>query len=424
MQISRELANTIVDPYAFAKWDPAHNAFSELRKNAPIAKAKPDDYDEFWIVSRYDDAQFVEKNLNKIFHCGDRGSTLLPLDTEKQIMEMTGGVPYLIRSLVQMDNPDHFKLRHLTQGFFMPQSLKKLEENIRAIARSFVKKMLAREGEIDFAKDIAFYYPLHVFMSVMGVPEADEPRMLTLTQELFGAQDPELNRAGSEVSPEEAAQALGAIVHDFHEYFSALSEDRKKSPRDDLATIIANAQIDGEPIKFLDAMGYYIISATAGHDTTSATTASGMIQLSNNPDMLADLKADPSGIAAFVEEATRWETPVKHFMRTAVEDTEIAGQKIRKDDYIYVSYASANRDDAVFDNPFTFDHKRTPNKQLAYGYGAHVCLGQHLARMEMRILWEELLPHIKSIEPTGEPKRMAANFVSGPKSVPIRFTAA
>ena len=170
-----------------------------------------------------------------------------------------------------------------------------------------------------------------------------------------------------------------------------------------------------ESAKFINLMKQYIEDETAAQWIEEEGDPAGIIAKSEEEMVV---------IAAFVEEATRWETPVKHFMRTAVEDTEIAGQKIRKDDYIYVSYASANRDDAVFDNPFTFDHKRTPNKQLAYGYGAHVCLGQHLARMEMRILWEELLPHIKSIEPTGEPKRMAANFVSGPKSVPIRFTAA
>mgnify|MGYP000604147586 CR=1 FL=1 len=234
--------------------------------------------------------------------------------------------------------------------------------------------------------------------------------------------DPELNREGREVPPSEHARVLGEVVQDFHEYFGAMSEDRRQNPREDLATIIANAKIDEQPISFMDAMGYYIIAATAGHDTTSATTASAMIELASDPDILPALKQDPKGIAAFVEESIRWETPVKHFMRTATQDTEIAGQQIRKDDYIYLSYASANRDESVFAAPDTFNPARSPNKQVAFGYGPHVCLGQHLARLEMRVLWEELLPHIGSLELAGEPQRMAANFVCGPKSVPIRFT--
>ena len=422
MQIPLQAANTIVDPKAFAAWDPVHDVFRELRNSAPVAKAKPDGYDEFWVVSRYEDVQFVEKNMNSLFHCGDRGSTLLPLDAENHIREMTGGLPYLIRSLVQMDNPDHYKLRHLTQAWFMPQNLRKLEDRIRSIARSFVDKMLAFDGECDFAKEIAFYYPLHVVMEVIGVPASDEPRMLKLTQEIFGSADPELNREGREVPPSEHARVLGEVVQDFHEYFGAMSEDRRQNPREDLATIIANAKIDEQPISFMDAMGYYIIAATAGHDTTSATTASAMIELALNPDILPALKQDPKGISAFVEESIRWETPVKHFMRTATQDTEIAGQQIRKDDYIYLSYASANRDESVFAAPDTFNPARSPNKQVAFGYGPHVCLGQHLARLEMRVLWEELLPHIASLKLAGEPQRMAANFVCGPKSVPIRFT--
>ncbi|MFC6197008.1 cytochrome P450 [Ponticaulis profundi] len=422
MKISQEQANLIADPRAFAAWDPIHELYRDLRRDAPLAKASPEGYGEFWVVTRFADIQAIEKQ-NELFHAGDRTPTLMPLATEEFIKQMTGGSPHIVRSLVQMDNPDHFKHRMLTQSWFMPQSLKKLEDRIREIARSFVDKMLATEGECDFARDIAFYYPLHVVMEVIGVPEADEPRMLKLTQELFGAADPDLNREGSaDMTAEESAAITGAVVADFHNYFSTISEERRKDPQNDLATIIANAEIDGLPIGFQEAMGYYIIAATAGHDTTSATTASAMIELAKSPDMLKRLQDDPSLIPGFVEESIRWETPVKHFLRTATADTEIAGQKIAKDDYLYLAYPSGNRDEAVFDDPFEFRPERSPNRHVAFGYGAHICLGQHLARMEMRVLWEELLPKLKTLELNGAPTRMAASFVCGPKSVPVRFS--
>ena len=194
MEISREAANTIVDPFAYAQWDPAHEVFKELRRSAPLAKARPDGYEEFWVVTRHEDVQFVEKNLNNLFRCSDRSSIILQSDAEEHIRQMTGGSANLVRSLVSIDNPDHYKLRHLTQSWFMPQKLRALEERIRGIARSFVDKMLQYDGTCDFARDIAFYYPLHVVMDVIGVPAADEPRMLKLTQEILV--QPTLNSSG------------------------------------------------------------------------------------------------------------------------------------------------------------------------------------------------------------------------------------
>jgi len=259
-------------------------------------------------------------------------------------------------------------------------------------------------------------------MEVLGVPEADEPRMLKLTQELFGSADPDLNRSGAEVKDADAALAqIGATVGEFITYFNEMTEDRRARPRDDLASVIANGQIEGKPLGHLEAMSYYIIAATAGHDTTSNTTAGGLWALAENPDQFAKLKADPSLIPLYLEESIRWVTPVKHFMRTATADAEVHGQKIAKGDWLMLSYPSGNRDEDVFDEPFAFKVDRSPNKHVAFGYGAHVCLGQHLGRMEMRILWEELLPRLHSVELAGEPKRMQASFVCGPKSVPIRY---
>jgi cytochrome P450 len=188
--------------------------------------------------------------------------------------------------------------------------------------------------------------------------------------------------------------------------------------------VIANSTIDGKPITELEAMSYYVIVATAGHDTTSSTTAGAMWALCENPDQLKALQADPSKIPAMIDEAIRFTTPVKTFMRSATEDTELRGRQIKKGDWLMLCYASGNRDEEVFDDAQAFHADRSPNKQLAFGYGAHLCLGQHLAKMEMRILFEELLPRLKSVKLNGTPKQSMAVFVNGPKTVPIKFEMA
>jgi cytochrome P450 len=260
-------------------------------------------------------------------------------------------------------------------------------------------------------------------MEILGVPAEDEPRMLRLTQELFGAQDPEMNRERQEMmGTPEAMEALQAVIADFYMYFKGITDDRKANPAADLATVIATGEIDGAPLNDLEAMSYYIIVATAGHDTTSSSTAGAVWGLAANPGEFAKVKADPSLIPGLVDEAIRWMTPVKHFMRSATEDTEVGGQKIAKGDWLWLAYPSGNRDEAVFEDPDAFRVDRKSGKHLAFGYGAHLCLGQHLAKMEMRILFEELLPRLKTLELAGEPKLAQANFVSGPKSLPIRYS--
>jgi hypothetical protein len=421
VSIPQDIANTIVDPKAYADGTRIDEAFTWLRREAPLAQAQPEGFDPFWVVTRFADIQEVEKQ-NELFHNGDRATVVTNIEADRKVREMTGGSPHLVRSLVQMDNPDHFAYRRLTQSWFLPQNLRGLEARIREIARGFVDRMAAKGDRCDFARDVAFLYPLHVIMEVLGVPEIDEPRMLKLTQELFGSADPELNRSGAEVTSVDVGVAdVQKTVVEFMTYFNEMTEDRRRNPRNDLASVIANGQIEGQPLGHLEAMSYYIIAATAGHDTTSSTTAGALWALAENPDQFAKLKANPGLIMGHVEESIRWVTPVKHFMRSATADTELAGQKIAKGDWMMLCYPSGNRDETVFKDPFKYDIERSPNKHVAFGYGAHVCLGQHLARMEMRILWEELLPRLESLELDGKPANMQASFVCGPKSVPIRF---
>jgi cytochrome P450 len=274
-----------------------------------------------------------------------------------------------------------------------------------------------------FAREIAFLYLLRVIMTLLGVPREDEPVMLRLTQELFSNSDPEFNRTRKPVTAQEALEGLKIVIAEFEDNFADATRKFRAHPIDHLNRLIANATIRGEYLTHRQIMGYYIITATAGHDTTSHTTSGAMWALAERPEMFAALKAKPELIGVFVEESIRWLTPVNHFMRSATRDIELGGQSIAKDDWLMLSFQSANRDETAFDAPFEFRLDRAPNPQIAFGYGPHVCLGQHLARMEMRLLWEELLPRLKSVELNGTPTRTISNFASGPKHVPIRFTA-
>jgi len=420
--IAKEIAETIVDPKAYAAFQPIEDAFRALRADSPLDVAEVEGFDPFWVVTRQADIREVELK-NELFHNGDRSTVLTTIEADRKVRAMMGGSPHLVRSLVQMDNPDHANYRRLTQGYFAPQNLRPLEDRVREIARGFVDRMAAHGDRCDFAKDVAFLYPLHVIMEVLGVPEADEPRMLKLTQELFGSADPELNRSQGQVTdPDQALANIQGTVADFIAYFNEMTEDRRRNPRGDLASIIDNGQIEGQQYRNQYLMSYYIIAATAGHDTTSSTTAVALWALAENPAQFRKVKEDPSLIKGLIEESIRWETPVKHFMRTATDDAELAGKKIAKGDWLFLSYPSGNRDETVFEDPFKFRVDRTPNKHVAFGYGAHVCLGQHLARMEMRILWEELFKRLKSVELNGKCERTISNFVCGPKHVPIRFS--
>ena len=419
IRIPAAIAETLVDPRAYADAR-LHESYDWLRANNPLGRAEVEGFAPFWVVTKHADILEVSRQ-NDLFHNGDLPTTLTTLAADAQVRQITGGSPHLVRSLVQMDPPDHHKYRALTQAWFMPQNIRKLDERIHQIAAASVERMAATGGTCDFVGEVALHYPLHVVMEILGVPEADEPRMLMLTQELFGAADPDLAR---EAEQSLDISALQAVIADFYAYFGAISADRRANPRDDLATVLANAQIDGAPISELEALSYYVIVATAGHDTTSSTTAGALWALAERPDQLAWVKEDLSRVPNLIEEAIRWTTPVKTFMRSATEDTELGGRKIKKGDWLMLCYASGNRDEDVFENANTFDPSRTPNRQLAFGYGAHLCLGQHLARMEMRILFELLLPRLKSVELAGEAKLSLSTFVNGPKTLPIRFEMA
>lgn len=402
----------VVTPVLWGDDAAMHATLKEMRQSAPVAWLEPEGFRPFYALTRHADIVEIEK-LNNQFLNEPRA---ILLDEEFEAVPPEEGGPGMVRTLIHMDEPDHHKFRGLTQSWFQPGNLRKHEETFRGIARMFIDRMAEMDGECDFVADIAMLYPLRIIMSILGVPESDEARMLKLTQELFGGADPELQR------DEEQDQADQTnVLIDFFNYFNEMTEDRRRNPKGDVATVIANAEIDGEIIGHMEAMSYYLIVATAGHDTTSSSTAGGMQALATNEGELEKLKKSPRMIRSAVEEMLRWTSPVRHFMRTATEDYDLNGTKILKGESVMMLYPSANRDEAVFDDPYTFRVDRSPNRHVAFGYGAHFCLGAHLARLEMKIFYEELIPRLKSVELAGEPEYLEANFVGGIKKLPIRY---
>tara|TARA_A100001011_G_scaffold389551_1_gene471275 strand:+ start:755 stop:1999 length:1245 start_codon:yes stop_codon:yes gene_type:complete len=412
--MNKEDFKKIAYPETYADEKELHDIFTFMRKNDPVSWVEPDQYRPFWAITKHEDIIEIEKQ-NELF-INDPRTTLMDIPTEDAIKEFTGGSHLLVRSLVHMDNPDHQLYRSLTQKWFAPPNLESLKKDIRSIAKEYVNKMVDHGNECDFAKDVAIFYPLRVIMSILGVPKEDEPRMLRLTQELFGGRDEDMIRDESETSSE------SNTITDFFEYFTALTEDRRKNPTNDVSSVIANAQINNEQLGHLEAMSYYVIIATAGHDTTSSSTAGGILALIENPEQLSKLKNNPSLMTSAVEETIRWVTPVKNFFRTATQNYDLKDRKIKKDDSILLCYPSGNRDEEIFDDPFQFKVDRSPNRHLAFGHGAHLCLGKYLAKIEMEIFYEELFKKIENIELNGEPEWVKASFVSGLKSLPIRYT--
>lgn len=417
------LDDEIVHPDLYASGE-IHEVYKKLRREDPVHWTEPEGFRPFWSITKHADILEVERQ-NALFINHDR-TYLSPISGEEWIKSMTGDT-HLFRTLVDLDDPLHMKLRTLTQSWFMPPNLRKLEARISELAKEHVDHMASLGEECDFVKEVALWYPLRVIMEILGVPRSDEAFMLKMTQEIFGPGDPDVaeestNKSadGLTVTSDQGVDLLQTAQQLF-EYFGAITADRRVNPRDDVSTVIANGTIDGEPIGEREAMSYYIIVATAGHDTTSSTASGGLLELIRHPDQLLKLKGDVSLLPNAIEEMIRWVTPVKHFMRTATQDYELRGKNIRKGDGLSLFYWSGNRDEDVFEDPFEFRVDRDVKKQVAFGYGAHVCLGMHLARMELKALFQELLPRLEFIELAGEPKGTRANFVSGLKSLPVRF---
>jgi hypothetical protein len=420
-KIPERLGRLIASPKAYARQKSLLAGLRWLRANQPLGRIEAEGFDPFWLVTKHADISRIIRQ-HELFHSGDRAHTLVPRASDEMARALTGGSPHPIRTLVHMDEPDHSKYRRITQSCFTQQSVGSLEHGIRAIARASIDRMAERASACDFVRDVAIHYPLRVLMQILGVPEQDEPQILKLTQELFASEDVDLGHGESgSGDPARHAKELFRLLREFQAYFVPLMDRRRATPAQDLASVIANAEVDGKPINHFEAVSYYVIVAAAGHDTTSSSISGGLWALCENDDAFRKLKADAGLIPRFVEEAIRWTTPVHHVMRTATADVELRGHRIARGDWLMLNFLSANRDEAAFDQPNRFRLDRNTSGNALFGQGVHTCLGQHLARLEMRIFFEELVKRLASVEIVGRPRRSASIFIGGPKSLPIRF---
>ena len=407
-----DAAKVLADPTAYADDARLHAALTHLRANNPVAWVDNPPYRPFWAVTKHADIMAIERD-NTLWINEPRPllATADADDMAQEMLQAGGG----LRTLIHMDDPQHRVVRAIGADWFRPKAMRDLKIRVDELAKIHVDKMVAAGGECDFVQEVAVHFPLYVILSLLGLPESDFPRMLKLTQELFGGDEEEYKRGTT-------LEDQNAVLLDFFGYFTSLTASRRENPTEDLASAIANARIDGQPLSDLETMSYYVIIATAGHDTTSATIAGGLRALIDNPGELQRLQQNPQLLGTATEEMIRWVTPVKEFMRTATADTTVRDVPIAEGESVYLAYVSGNRDEEVFDDPFRFDIGRDPNKHVAFGYGVHFCLGAALARMEINSFFSELVPRLESIELAGEPELASTTFVGGLKHLPIRYS--
>jgi cytochrome P450 len=397
-----------VDPCAYADPMAWHAAARRIREESPVLRVSVPGYPEFFAITRHDDVMEIERNPEVFTNAPT------PVLTPRSPSVAMADPP--VKTLIQMDGEEHKVNRHIVNDWFKPGRIKQLQEPVDDLARLTIDRMLNLGGRCDFANDVAVHYPLQVILAILGLPEEDYPRMLQLTQELFGAEDPDIARLDED-------ESLMDVLVDFMSYFNTLTADRRANPTGDLASVIANAEVDGGPLPDLATLGHYLIIATAGHDTTSSVIGGGLLALLDHPDELALLQADPGLIQNAADELIRYVSPVKHFMRTCRARFTLNGWTFEPGQHVLLSYASANRDETVFADPFRLEVRReNAASHVAFGFGRHFCLGAHLARMEIRAIFRELLVRMEHIELDGDPTWIRANFVQGPKTIPIRYT--
>ncbi|MFM7064013.1 MAG: cytochrome P450 [Actinomycetes bacterium] len=408
-----ERALVFITPEAYADMDAWHATAAELRRDNPVARVEAEGWTPFWAVSRH--ADVFEVSRRNDLYWNTEYSAPGP-DLTYQFLQAAG--LELPRTLVHLHGDIHNKYREVTNDWFKPAAVKNLQPAIDAIADDYVQLLAEKGGECDFAADVAVPFTIRVIMSIFGVPPEDEAFMLKLTQGMFGAADPEY--LGDFTDP---LDLVRSTIDEFAAYFEELSADRRANPTNDLASVIANGRVDGEPLGSTESLWYYIIVATAGHDTTSYSMSGGLEQLLLHQDQLRLLQDDPSLIVNAAEEMIRWTSPVRSFFRWVQEDTVLGGQELSKGDVVLTSYPSANRDEAAFERPDEFDITRPDAKNLlSFGLGMHYCLGAQVARREVQTMVRKVLEQVDSIELAGEPQWTGAHFVSGLKHLPVSYT--
>ncbi|MBW2393500.1 MAG: cytochrome P450 [Deltaproteobacteria bacterium] len=404
----------LIDPPAYEPAGPPHESWTELREKDPVHLCKPPGYGPFWAITRHADICRISKDPETFL--SDPGIVMLD-ETRSKFREEDQGLG-MMKTIIEMDPPEHRTFRKVASGWFTPNALSRVDAVVEKSARDTVDKLAGAtgEGECDFAIEVATAHPLRVLCSILGVAQEDEPYILEMTNQLFGSDDPDLQRKGVD-----RAQAIRELGLEFYQFFAKIIEDRRANPRDDLASVLANGKVDGELMGPMETFGYYLITFTAGHDTTKNAIAGGMRALVDNPNELERVRVNPELVNPLFEEIVRWTTPVNYMKRTASRDVELAGKNIREGDEVVLFYASANRDDEIFEDPFSFRIDRDPNPHVGFGIGEHFCLGSNLARRSARALFRELTSRLEHVELAGEPEWIQSSFVVGLKHLPLRY---
>ncbi len=406
----------LISPRAYARQGTPHEQFTELRRLDHLHRCEPQGFQSFYPVVRHRDICEISKQPDLFWN---RRGIVLESEQQKTILEAESGLGSL-RAILVMDPPEHRDYRKIASSWFTPRAIERVDTVAQESARHLVDRLVEQaqggEGECEFANEIAAAHPLRILSTILGVPREEEPRILALTNQLFASDDPDLQREG-----EDRLAAAKALALDFFQMFREIIEDRRANPRGDLATVLANGRVNGEPMGLMETLGYFLIVFTAGHDTTKNSLVGGLHALAEHPEEFAKLKRHPELIPSAVEEILRFASPVNYMKRVVGQDIEFRGQKLREGENLVLFYSSANRDEAVFEDPFTFRVDRKPNPHLAFGIGEHFCLGAHLARRSQRALLAELVRRLDSLELAGPPERIHSSFVVGLKKLPLRY---
>jgi cholest-4-en-3-one 26-monooxygenase len=388
-----------------------HEWFTWLRHNDPVHWHDEPDGPGFWVVTKHADVVHANRDAASFSSDQKRGG-VVGLDFvathEDEAMAEAAG-----RMMLTMDPPDHTRYRKLVNRGFTPRMISAMEVHVRELAGSILDAAIAR-GECDFVVDVAAELPLEVIAELLGVPHDDRHKLFDWSNRMVGSEDPEYA-----VSQEKVFEAQVEMFM----YAGQLAEQRRDEPRDDIVTTLLESEVDGDRLSEMDFNLFFLLLAVAGNETTRNAIAHGMNALLEHPDQYARLAADPAAmIGPATEEILRWASPVMYFRRNLTRDVEMRGVRMREGDKVSLWYVSANRDEDVFDDPFRFDVGRDPNHHIAFGGGGpHFCLGAQLARLEIRVLFEELVARVPRVEAVGAPDRLRSNFIGGIKHLPVRL---
>jgi cholest-4-en-3-one 26-monooxygenase len=396
----------LVHPDHYGDHGYPHHIWTWMRANDPVYHWEDTEGLPFWAITKHADITTIGK-LPEKFLSG-------PRLTISHLPEVPNNFP---PTLIQLDPPKHGIYRKLIARKFTPRALQRFHADIEEIGKEIVDNLIQTEsGECDFVEKISAPLPIAVIAWMLGLPKSDWNLLFDWTNRIIGAGDPDVAVEGK--TPSEAAEAT---MTELFLYFTKLVEDKRKNPGDDLVTLFTQFEVDGELLGPMDVLTWCLIIVIAGNETTRNATTGGMLAFIENQDQIRKLQANPDLLGPAVEEVVRWTTPIIHFARTASEDFQLRDKLIKKDDVVGLFYASANRDEEVFDAPFEFRIDRSPNPHLGYGIGEHFCLGSHLARLEMKVAYKYLLPRIDEVELVGDVDRLHSSLVGGVKRLPIRY---